>query len=237
MASEFGKAVQYATHSANEGHRHQFQPQQYSFGYQQLQGLDTGEKRGKTPGVSAYASCSRWIVFQNRSQSPCHPQCPSEGPHQVLSHVHRPSPCKNCHARARQCCLHAAGARPCPRSANDQLRASTRDHNLQSPASPYVARRAVHQRPRCARLHLDTNVQTVVLRSPQTDVGPCHRSRGRAFGDAVAAEQRFRGGRLVVDYDVNCVRRYGFHFAPHPVFVHDQKSSVCVSAERVCVSA
>ena len=129
MASEFGKAVLYATHSVNEGHRHHFQPQQCSFGYQQLQGLDTGAKRGKTPGVSAHASCFRWIAFQNRSQSPSHLQCPSEAPHRVLLRVHRPSPCKNCHACARQCCLHVAGVRPCPRSANDQLGALTRDHN------------------------------------------------------------------------------------------------------------
>jgi hypothetical protein len=50
MASKFRKAVQYATHSANEGHRHQFQPQQYSFGYRKLQGLDTCEKcEGSSP--------------------------------------------------------------------------------------------------------------------------------------------------------------------------------------------
>jgi hypothetical protein len=237
MASEFGKAVLCATGSVNEGHRHQLQPLQRSFGYQQLQGQDTGAKRGKTLVVSAYASCFRWTAFQNRSQSPCHPQCPSEGPHRVLSRVHCPSPCKSSHAGAHQCCLHVAVARPCPHSANDRPGASARDHSWQSRASPYVDRRAVRRRRRCVRLHLDTNVQTVVLQSPQTDAGPCYRSRGRAFGDAGAAEQRVRGGRLVVDYDVNCVRRHRRHFAPHPVFVYGRKSSVCACGAQVCVSA
>ena len=34
MASESGKAVPYATHSANEGHRHRRQPPHHPFGYQ-----------------------------------------------------------------------------------------------------------------------------------------------------------------------------------------------------------
>jgi hypothetical protein len=72
------------------------------------------------------------------------------------------------------------------------------------------------------------------------------RTRGRAIDRGtvrsgmrllLSAEQRIRGGHMVVDYDVNCVRHYGFDFAPHPVFVHSQKSSVYVCAERVCASA
>jgi hypothetical protein len=54
MASESGKAVPYATHSANEGHRHRCQPPQHPFGYQQQpQGQDIGAKRGKKQGANA----------------------------------------------------------------------------------------------------------------------------------------------------------------------------------------
>ena len=70
MVSEFGKAVPCATHSVNEGRHRHLQPQKYSFGYQQVQNLDTGAKRGKTPGVAGHASCFRWTAFQSRSQNP-----------------------------------------------------------------------------------------------------------------------------------------------------------------------
>src|SRR5712671_1347979 len=100
MALEFGRAVPCATHSANEGHRHHCQSLKHSFGYQQIQGQDTGASRWKTLAVSAHESYFRWTVAQNRSQSPCHPRCPSEGLHQALSHVHRPPPCRSSHAHA-----------------------------------------------------------------------------------------------------------------------------------------
>jgi hypothetical protein len=105
MASKFRKAVQYASHSANEGHRHQFQPQQYSFGYQQLQGLDAGEKRGKTPGARMR-----------------HPLGGSS--FKIALKVHEKLLCRGASvlpARRRRT--------PVPRSANVQLGASTRDHN------------------------------------------------------------------------------------------------------------
>lgn len=168
MASESGKAVPYATHSANEGHRHRRQPLQHSFGYQQEhQGQDTGAKRGKMLGANAqHASCClRWTAVQDHSQTPCHPPCPSEGSHRALSHVHRQPPCRSSHACAHRCCLHVAVAHLRHHSANGHLGALACVRNWQSQASPYVDRRVIHQRRHFARLHHDTSVRMAVLQS------------------------------------------------------------------------
>lgn len=41
----------------------------------------------------------------------------------------------------------------------------------------------------------------------------------------------------MVDYDVDCVRRYSFHFVPHPVFVHARGLGVRVRGTSIRVGS